>query len=63
MGTLNIQSLVKLSSSLSAFEALTLGLLVLCAIGGVLVAIYIAIRSIIEARAERRDLRRGKPHI
>jgi hypothetical protein len=60
MGTLSIDSLLKLSSSLSAVEALMLGFLLLCAIGGVVVAIYVAMRTILEARAERRGLRRGK---
>jgi hypothetical protein len=61
MGRLSINSLLKLTSSLSAFEALMLGFLLFCAIGGAAVAIYVAIRSLVDARAERRGLRRGKP--
>lgn len=63
MSTLSINSLLKLSSSLSAFEALLLGFLVLCALGGATVAIYAAIRALMDARAERRGERRGKPQI
>jgi hypothetical protein len=61
MRTLSIDTLLKLSSSLSALEALMLGLLLVCAFGGAAVAIYVAIRSMIDARAERRGVRRGKP--
>jgi hypothetical protein len=60
VSTLSIDSLLKLSSSLSAFEALLLGILVLCAIGGATVAIYAAVRALIEARAERRSDRGRK---
>jgi hypothetical protein len=61
MSTLSINSLLKLSSSLSAFEALLLGFLLLCALGGAAVAIYVAIRALIDARAARRGERRGEP--
>ena len=60
MSALSVNSLLKLLSSLSAFEALLLGLLVLCAFGGAAVAIYIGIRALIEVRAKHRDERRGK---
>jgi hypothetical protein len=60
MGTLSVNSLLKLSSSLSAFEVLLLGFLVACALGGALVAIFLAIRSLMEVRAKRRAERRAR---
>jgi hypothetical protein len=59
----SIDTLLRMLSGLSGFEALVLGFLVFCALGGVLVAMYVGIRSLGDARAERRGNRPKKePH-
>ena len=54
MGSSNISSLWKMLMNLSGTDALLLGLLLLCAVGGVLVAIYIAISAALDVRRQRR---------
>ena len=57
MSSSSIQALLKILANLSVSEALILGFLLLCAVGGALTAILIGIRAILEARKERRSTR------
>jgi hypothetical protein len=57
MGNTTLASLWKTVQSLSATEAAMLGFLLLCAVGGILVAIYVGIRAFIDARQDRRETR------
>ena len=57
MSSSSISNLWKMLTNLSGTDALLLGFLVLCAVGGVVVAIYIAISAAVAARKERRNER------
>jgi hypothetical protein len=57
MGNPTLSGLWKTLQSLSGVEALMLGFLLVCAVGGALVAIYIGITAFINARRDRRESR------
>ena len=57
MSNSSINALWKTLTSLSGMDALLLGFLLLCALGGALVAIYVGIRAVADARKERRAVR------
>jgi hypothetical protein len=57
MGTTSIGALWKMLTSLSVSEALLLGFLVLCAVGGTITAIFIGVRAAMDFRKERRTNR------
>jgi len=54
MSSSSISNLWRTLTNLSGTDALLLGFLLLCAVGGALVAIYIAISALLDARRERR---------
>jgi len=54
MNTTSVNNLWKMLSNLSGTDALLLGFLLLCAVGGALVALYIAISALLDARRQRR---------
>ena len=54
MNTTSVNNLWKMLTNLSGTDAMLLGFLLLCAVGGALVAIYIAISALLEARRKRR---------
>jgi hypothetical protein len=54
----SISNLWRTLTNLSGTDALLLGFLLLCAVGGALVAIYVAISALLDARRERRAERR-----
>jgi hypothetical protein len=62
MGSSSLNALWTVLTNLSGSEALLFGFLLLCAAGGAVVAIYIAIRALMDARKERRA-RRGRHHV
>jgi hypothetical protein len=55
MSSSSIQALWKILTNLSVSEALMFGFFALCAVGGALTAIFIAIRALIDVRKERRS--------
>jgi hypothetical protein len=57
MSNSSISTLWKLLTNLSGTDALLLGLLLLCAIGGAAIAIYIAISAALDTRRTRRSER------
>jgi hypothetical protein len=54
MSSSSISNLWKVLTNLSGTDALLLGFLLLCAVGGVLVAIYIAFSAALDVYRERR---------
>lgn len=58
MGSASLNALLRLLTNLSGVDALILGFLVLCAVCGAVVAIYVGLRAFIDARRNRRT-RRG----
>ena len=61
MSTTSVAAFWRMLSNLSVMEALLLGFLLLCAVAGALVAIYIGIRSLMDARRGRRGGRPRNP--
>ena len=57
MSSSSIAALWKALTNLSGTQALVLGFLLLCAIGGACIAIYVGIRAVLDAREERRMMR------
>ena len=53
MSSSSIDALWKILTSLSVSEALLLGFLLLCALGGAVTAIFIGLRAIMDIRKER----------
>jgi len=53
MSSSSINNLWKVLANLSGTDALLLGFLLLCAVGGAAVAIYIGIRAVVDVRKER----------
>ena len=53
MSSSSINHLWKVLANLSGTDALLLGFLLLCAVGGAAVAIYIGIRGVVDVRRER----------
>ena len=54
MSSSSLNSLWKILTNLSGGDALLLGFLLLCAVGGALVAIYVAISALLDLHRERR---------
>ena len=57
MSSSSISALWKILANLSGVDALLLGFLLLCAVGGLVVAIYVAISAALDVRRERRGHR------
>jgi hypothetical protein len=62
MSSTSMQALWKLLTSLSVSEAVLFGFFLLCAVGGILTAIFIGIRAVVDVRKERRSNRPDSPH-